>query len=64
MSAVATILKEVADFPCVTILALDDEMLNLANELALSRLVHRIALRASSFRMPLEISDGNVSPTI
>jgi hypothetical protein len=32
--------------------------------LALSRLVHRIALRASSFRMPLEISDRNVSPTI
>jgi hypothetical protein len=37
LSAVPTILKEVGGFPCVKIFALDDEMLDLANELALSK---------------------------
>src|SRR6266568_797599 len=37
LSAVPTILQEVAGFSCVRVFALDDEMLNLANELALSR---------------------------
>jgi hypothetical protein len=37
LSTVPTILKEVAGFPHVKIFALDDEMLDLANELALSK---------------------------
>ena len=37
LSAVPAILKEVAGLPCVKVFALDDEMLDLANEIALSK---------------------------
>jgi len=41
LSAVPSILKEVAGFSCVKMFAMDDEMLDLANELALERVAQK-----------------------
>lgn len=41
LSAVPSILKEVAGLPCVNMFALDDEMLNLANDLALEKVAQK-----------------------
>src|SRR6266567_1394246 len=41
LSDVSSILKGVADLPCVKMFALDDEMLDLANQLALTRVAQK-----------------------
>ena len=41
LSAVPSILKEVVGLPCVKIFALDDEMLDLANQLALTKVAQK-----------------------
>src|ERR1700728_705148 len=42
LSAVPAILKDVAALPCVEIFALDDQMLDLANELALTNVAQKL----------------------
>jgi len=41
LSAVPSILKEVAGLPCVRVFAFDDEMLDLANQLALTKVAQK-----------------------
>jgi hypothetical protein len=41
LSAVPSMLKEVAGFPCVKVFAFDDEMLDLANQLALMKVAQK-----------------------
>jgi hypothetical protein len=41
LSAVPAILKDVAELPCVDVFALDDQMLDLANELALTNVAQK-----------------------
>ena len=41
LSAVSLILKGLADLPCITMFALDDEMLDFANQLALTKVAQK-----------------------